>query len=599
MPGGFAGVDVFFVISGFLMTGIIMKGLETNTFSLLRFYLARANRIIPPLLVLCTVLLLLGWFYLSPIEYRSLGKHAAASLSFLSNVIYLTESGYFDATSHEKWLLHTWSLSVEWQFYIVYPIILVLLRRFISLNAIKGILLATTAIGFLYSVNMTLNSPSSAYYLFFTRAWEMTLGGLAYLYPFTLSTSKKRWLEYTGITLVIGSYVLFSSETAWPGYAALFPVLGTFFIIQAQRSNSVFTGNPVFQKIGTWSYSIYLWHWPLVVVAYKLEIQSWPILLLGVLSSVALGFLSWKWVETIRFQKANSWTAIFKLKYIYATALVAVLSALVYVQNGLNSRFEGFSGGLKSPMRHCAVELGNYEEPAKACEYYDGEVTWAVLGDSHSIELSYSLANALKEQDIALKQFSYQGCFPDFDTESKQLCTQWYQNAVKHIIEDTRIKHVVISHRLSSILGLHIGSANKTLSKKGLLSLATLDNTVKELAKHKQQVFIVSPIPEISTTVGALMTRRLLQHKLSSSIEGQSTEQYLTQNKLIFDHINSTQYPNNVTWVDVKDTYCDESHCYAIREGRILYFDADHPSTLATDLVSKKIINSKNTAAAN
>jgi peptidoglycan/LPS O-acetylase OafA/YrhL len=119
MPGGFAGVDVFFVISGFLMTGIIFRGIEQKNFSILRFYVARANRIIPALAVLCLFLLVFGWFYLTPLDYKALGKHAAGSMGFLSNFMYMRESGYFDAASREKWLLHTWSLSVEWQFYII------------------------------------------------------------------------------------------------------------------------------------------------------------------------------------------------------------------------------------------------------------------------------------------------------------------------------------------------------------------------------------------------------------------------------------------------------------------------------------------------
>lgn len=124
MPGGFVGVDVFFVISGFLMTRIIFRGIEQDNFSILKFYVARANRIIPALAVLCVVLLVFGWFYINPLDYKSLGKHIGSSIGFLSNIIYWSESGYFDAASHEKWLLHTWSFSAEWQFYIMQPYLL-------------------------------------------------------------------------------------------------------------------------------------------------------------------------------------------------------------------------------------------------------------------------------------------------------------------------------------------------------------------------------------------------------------------------------------------------------------------------------------------
>ena len=167
MPGGFAGVDVFFVISGFLMTGIIFRGIEQENFSILKFYVARANRIIPALAVLCLILLIFGWFYLTPLDYKSLGKHAATSVSFLSNIVYWRESGYFDAASHEKWLLHTWSLSVEWQFYIIYPLILVAMRKFMSIKTMKYLLLVGTILGFIFCVIATYKwpNPSIIFYL--------------------------------------------------------------------------------------------------------------------------------------------------------------------------------------------------------------------------------------------------------------------------------------------------------------------------------------------------------------------------------------------------------------------------------------------------
>ena len=192
LPGGFAGVDVFFVISGFLMTGIIFRGINQGDFSVLKFYIARANRFIPALAVLCVALLLFGWFYLGPTEYRALGKHVAGSMAFLSNVFYWMEAGYFDAASHEKWLLHTWSLSAEWQFYILYPLILVVLRKFMSAKKVKIAVLLITILCFIFSVIATYKWPSFSYYLLPTRAWEMLIGGIAYLYPFKLKENRKK-----------------------------------------------------------------------------------------------------------------------------------------------------------------------------------------------------------------------------------------------------------------------------------------------------------------------------------------------------------------------------------------------------------------------
>ena len=224
MPGGFAGVDVFFVISGFLMTGIIFRGIEQENFSILRFYVARANRIIPALAMLCLVLLVFGWFYLTPFDYKTLGKHIGSSMSFLSNVVYWRESGYFDAASHEKWLLHTWSLSAEWQFYIIYPLMLVAIRKFMSVKVMKAAVLFGTLLGFVFCVIATYKWPDSSYYLLPTRAWEMMIGGVAYLFPFTLQDKRKKLVEWFGLTLIVCSYFFISKENPWPGYLAIFPV---------------------------------------------------------------------------------------------------------------------------------------------------------------------------------------------------------------------------------------------------------------------------------------------------------------------------------------------------------------------------------------
>ena len=186
--GGFVGVDIFFVISGFLMTGIIFSKIETNKFSFIDFYLARAKRIIPALAVLCLVLVVCGWFFLIPGDFRTLGKHAASSISFLSNFIFWREAGYFDTSSHEKWLLHTWSLSVEWQFYIIYPLIIFTLKKILDTQSIK-LSIATLAISsFGLSIYIGNNWPSAGFYLFPTRAWEMLAGGIVFLYPLRVSS---------------------------------------------------------------------------------------------------------------------------------------------------------------------------------------------------------------------------------------------------------------------------------------------------------------------------------------------------------------------------------------------------------------------------
>jgi peptidoglycan/LPS O-acetylase OafA/YrhL len=301
MPGGFAGVDVFFVISGFLMTGIIFKGIESDSFSIIRFYIARANRIVPALALLCVVLLFFGWFQLTPLDYGSLGYHIVSSLSFTSNIIYWKEAGYFDVASHDKWLLHTWSLSVEWQFYIIYPLVLVGFKKIFSIEKVKTFVLVGTVVGFVFCVFATYKWPEASYFLLPTRAWEMMFGGIAYLYPISMDNAKKKAVERLGLALIIGSYFLISKDNYWPGYLALLPVLGTFLIISAQRDDSLITGNFFLQKIGMWSYSIYLWHWPLVVAIYYYSL-SYVFVFFALFLSFFLGFLSHRYVERIKFE---------------------------------------------------------------------------------------------------------------------------------------------------------------------------------------------------------------------------------------------------------------------------------------------------------
>lgn len=450
MPGGFAGVDVFFVISGFLMTGIIFRGIEQENFSILKFYVARANRIIPALALLCLVLMFFGWFYLTPLNYMALGKHAASSVSFLSNFTYWKEAGYFDAASHEKWLLHSWSLSVEWQFYIIYPLILVAMRKFLSIRTMKSMLVVGTVLGFIFCVIATYKSPNASYYLLPTRAWEMMIGGVAYLYPFTLKESRKRFVEWTGLSLVIGSYFLISAENLWPGYLAIFPVVGSFLIIQAQRNDSIITNNIVFQKIGAWSYSIYLWHWPIVVMIYR---NSPPkhYIYLGIFLSIFLGFLSYKYVEKFKFRNDfSSISSYLKYKPMYIAIVCIAVGMTLYKTNGVNINLrQGASSERAKFLDYYDAKSKNLDEAYwlkcnsysslsekgttetdPVCTQKNGEGGVFLWGDSHAEALSLGLRTLLVSQDIPFYQKTSAGCKASLSKTNLQ--TGIYKRACDH-----------------------------------------------------------------------------------------------------------------------------------------------------------------------
>ncbi|MFM2055974.1 MAG: acyltransferase family protein [Pseudomonadota bacterium] len=294
--GGFAGVDVFFVISGFLMTGIIVGKIRTGRFSVLEFYMARASRIIPALLVVCLAVAALGWFLLPNDDYLLLGRHLTGAIGFFSNTVFMREAGYFDSQPQDKWLLHSWSLSVEWQFYLLYPLLLAATKRWQAF--FRPLLVIGLAVSLLYCLRIQEISPTRAFYLLPTRAWELLAGGLVYFMP---TWSDERWRKIattTGLILVLATVFLVNGTMAWPGMLTLLPVAGTVLVIAAAAPSFAPLAHPVVQWLGKTSYSIYLWHWPVVVLLYHFNQQEqWSWIIAGLLATLLTGYLSYVLIE--------------------------------------------------------------------------------------------------------------------------------------------------------------------------------------------------------------------------------------------------------------------------------------------------------------
>ena len=267
-PGGFVGVDVFFVISGYLMTNIIVGRLDAGKFSIWQFYHERAKRIVPGLLAMCLTLLAAGYFVLEPATYQYLASTSIPALLFYSNFRFWEATGYFDAQSDVKWLLHTWSLSVEWQFYLAYPIILMGLHKFDQTRRrILLILWALALLSFAACVWLSLARPPTAFYLLPPRAWELIAGGIVAL---QFANDERRYsatLLASGLLFIGISAVCYDKYLAWPSYWGTLPVIGTCLVIAANRADAWIFRSHLVQKIGRWSYSIYLWHWPVAVAA--------------------------------------------------------------------------------------------------------------------------------------------------------------------------------------------------------------------------------------------------------------------------------------------------------------------------------------------
>jgi peptidoglycan/LPS O-acetylase OafA/YrhL len=267
LPGGFAGVDIFFVISGYLMTDIIVSRLQKDNFSVLKFYYDRAKRIVPGLLGLCFGLLVFGYFFLDPVHYNTLSYTSIAAILFYSNILFNESQGYFAPEYHAKLLLHTWSLSVEWQFYMLYPILLMGLNKFASTRRhMTAVLVAIVSVSLALCIYYSAKDQPTAFYLLPQRAWEMAAGGIVAL-NFKARAPKHSGLLLSAGFLLIGASVLFFNKNLiWPSYWAVAPVLGTCLVIAANQAGASPFRNGAVQTLGRWSYSIYLWHWPIAVM---------------------------------------------------------------------------------------------------------------------------------------------------------------------------------------------------------------------------------------------------------------------------------------------------------------------------------------------
>ena len=602
LPGGFAGVDVFFVISGFLMTGIIFKGIERKNFSIVKFYLARANRIIPALAVLCIMLLAFGWFYLTPLDYKILGKHVGSSIGFLSNFVYWMESGYFDASSHEKWLLHTWSLSAEWQFYIIYPLVLVTLRQFMSVKTMKILVMVGTVLGFIFCIIATYKWPNSSYYLLPTRAWEMMIGGVAYLYPFTVKEQRKRLIEGLGVALVVGSYFFISKDNYWPGYLAIFPVLGSFLIIQSQRNNSLITNNVVFQKLGEWSYSIYLWHWPIVVAIYVFSLDD-IFIYIGLILSVLLGFLSNKYVEKIKFKKDfNRLLEYLKCKPFYMLMCIGSLGVLVFLSEGINSPFRW---GANTPQ---AKFLNKYEQAHSnlydtywlKCNTYSslndkntlktdpsclsskgpgGVFLW---GDSHSEALSHGIRTLLAPSNVPFYQKTSAGCkaslYKDVSLKGniKKACE--YSNKIALASISTLIPQLVVITQSDAFDKTNWDEIHQKLYAFGV-----------------KNILLVGPVPQWKPSLPRVLIKPVNWNNDVLFIHDSGLDMSVILNDTLMKTYSS---PGGLEYISLIDNLCrlqnNKYYCRSkLEDGSLLQVDYGHLSIEGSLFVVESILGEK------
>ncbi|MCV5751600.1 acyltransferase [Escherichia coli] len=597
LPGGFIGVDVFFVISGFLMTSIIVGGINNNSFNIAKFYCARANRIIPALSVLCITLLIFGWFNLTPSDYKMLAKHAASSVAFISNIIYMGETGYFDASSHEKWLLHTWSLSVEWQFYIFYPLLIILLKRFISLESIKKTMILAFIVSLSIAIYSSLNHSTIGYYFLPMRAWEMILGGIAYLYPLKATDKKKTLICYTGMIAVILSCFVFSGETVWPGYYTLLPVGGAYLIILANIDKNPITNNVVSQYLGKWSYSIYLWHWPIVVYLYVNQLSQYYIY--GIAISILLGCISYLLVERLSFSSVTKLTKFYRVKPIYIGAIAFIPAFVVLNSNGADYSFR--YGASSETMAF----LNEYETK----HYYLSDAYWLKCN-------TYGALTKDKKMDVAPECITKNGdggvfLWGDSHAEAWSLGVRTLLNGRFPFYQKTSAG-CYPSLKASTVQTGDFKLACDNSNKVALESIAKIKPTVVIIAQHDhheltdwkeivstlknygvKNVIIMGPLPQWDPSLPKIIIK---------SKHWKKNQDYITDEGLNAEPFKTNSYMKEVAkndgfiYISVTDTICHTTdgvnYCLArLPNGELSAVDYGHLTKDASILFAKNLIS--------
>lgn len=602
-PGGYIGVDIFFVISGYLITLIIHREVRQGQFSFLAFYERRIRRIFPALFVVMAASMPLAWWLLTPGQLKEFFQSIVATTLFASNIFFHLKSGYFSADAETIPMLHMWSLAVEEQFYIGFPILLILIHKIkrIPLNLALGVGVIGSLTYCLYKQPI---EPMGAFFLLPSRAWELGLGALVAINRTRLldvigDRAQVRWaIELLGMAMIVVPLFTYTAATPFPGMATIPPVLGTAIIILVSTSRGpvgrLLASRP-FVGIGLISYSAYLWHQPLFAFAraYSMTHPSMNLSLALVALTLMLAWTSWKFVE----QPFRA-RAVFSRRQIYAlgiglSAVMIAIGLTGHVKQGFPDRYDAKTLALaatatRSPDRtRCHTDGLNYRKPADACRYIGQKVTWALLGDSHSIETGYALAEHLKARDEGLVHLSFSGCQPalTFSTPNPG-CNAWFKESLAWIEAQKNIRNVFMAHRHSFYL---FGDQTKTYPATpdlppNFLTQGTPQaardaywkdyvTAIKRLSAAGKRVYVMLPLPELPVNVD----RYIYRHGEASV----PADDYDKRNAWVLAHMAEVAAIPKVTILDPRKAVCDAKTCHAVIDGQAMYFDDNHFSMAA------------------
>ena len=612
LKGGFIGVDVFFVISGFLITSHIFEKLDKGQFSFTDFFSRRIRRIFPALILVMTCSLAFGWFALLSDEYAQLGKHVASGAAFISNFILVDESGYFDKAAETKPMLHLWSLAVEEQFYIVWPLVLWLAwkRKFNLLM----ITILVAVISFYLNLRFIKSHPTETFFLSAGRFWELLSGSvLAWLLLYksdVLSRFKQmvdkflvriffnkekevdidgstisNLMSFFGLLLLAYGVIRINESLSFMSKWAFIPVLGAVLVIASGSKawlNRIILMNPIAVWFGLISYPLYLWHWPILSFLHIIDGKTPHIdtRIAAVLLSIGLAWITFRWLET-PIRRFGNWG----WKTIYLSASLIAIGLFAFTVHKTEGRFlilspkQVVSDTAKaSPKRkECHFQLNKNFSSKKVCEYFDSKKLVAVFGNSHSVELAYGLAQLLKDSGYGVRHHTMSACHHNFgSTEGSEgllICAAWQSEVLKQLVLDASISSIVVSFRNEAYL-------KDNSQRKGLVNL------LKMLVKADKEVVLVLQAPMPSMHINNYIRKNVFSFK--SSVKGRKKEEWLKLYSAKEDLLK--ELPQKVKIYDPSDIFCDSRDCYVVKEGVALFFDDDHMSVKGAELVAKELL---------
>ncbi len=616
IEGGYVGVDIFFVISGYLISSIIFGEYRQGRFSLVTFYERRARRILPALMLVMAVCIPFAWFTMMPSQLNGFGQSMAAASLFASNMLFWYSSGYFDSSAEEKPLLHTWSLGVEEQFYLVFPLLAGLLYR-LGMRRMTLVFLVLGLLSFVAGSWWYPRDAMAAFYFAPARAWELLAGVFVALLTMEgrlqkLSPALRNLLSAAGLLLIIGAMLGFDEHTPFPSALSLAPVIGAALVIGFADQHN-YAGRLLSLRwvvgIGLVSYSAYLWHQPLFAFSRIWadgRLSTGTMIFLSLLS-LALAWLSWRFVENPFRQKGRfSRAAIFKLS-LASSLIMILLGCAAYLTGGFKARLEPAQVALletakPSPKRDsCHKVSGEIRDPSEACVYFKDDTSWAVFGDSHAVEAAYALAGRLEPRGEGVVHLSLPGCPPALLYPTSAIgCNDWQEKALSRLEHDAKIKNVLLVFRYSAHLyGSQLNTypdlptqprsmaPGKSPEEFRELLWGSLERIVDRLTASGKKVVILLPVPELGTSI----EKNIWRSRFGGDYQfGTTRDYYLRRNRFILEKFEGLRERPGVSLLDPAAQLCPDDHCRAILDQTAMYFDDNHLSVLGADRILAPLV---------